>query len=306
MTHFAPFTLQDRGLAYGDGLFETMRLSGGRVLWWSEHFARMSYTCCALDLPVPEEVEVRAAIESEVEKSGQSEAVVKLIYTAGSGQRGYLRPEPVEPALILSIAEVPAAALEWSSRGLSIGCLKQTGGVPMSGFSGLKHLNRLPQVLARDAWPDGVDECLIHDEKGLIMGGTQSNFYWLEDGHWFTPPIQGFAIAGTVRALLCQYLDVTIAPLAIGRLALAQAAVMSNAVRGVLPIGRLAGRVLPIDQSMDLAARWQRLCDAWADEERAPADSAWLALQYRVADLEGAGRARCRRKLGHNMMGCDE
>jgi 4-amino-4-deoxychorismate lyase len=295
VTHFAPFTPQDRGLAYGDGLFETMRLSGGGVAWWPEHFARMSYTCCALGLPLPDEIDVRTAIDSAVAQSGKTQAVIKLMYTAGSGQRGYLRAEPVEPTLAVLIGDVPAAAPEWSIQGLSVGLLKQSGGIPIPALSGLKHLNRLPQVLARAAWPEGVDECLIHDENGLILGGTQSNFFWLENGRWFTPPTQGSAIAGIVRALLCRYLDVTIAPVSIGRLALAQAAALSNSVRGVLPIGRLAGRVLSLDQSRDMEARWHRLCDIRAEDGGKPVDSTWFALQRQIAVLDGGGRARCRK-----------
>ncbi len=298
MKHFAPFTMQDRGLAYGDGLFETMRLSRSKLSWWSEHFARMSYTCCALGLPIPDENDVRAAIDSAVEQSGKSEAVVKLMYTAGSGQRGYHRAEPVEPTLAVLIGGVPAADSQWSVQGLSVGLLKQSGGIPISALSGLKHLNRLPQVLARAAWPEGVDECLIHDENGLVLGGTQSNFYWQEEGRWFTPPIQGAAIAGIVRALLCRYLDVTIAPVSIGRLALAQAAAISNAVRGVLPIGRLAGRVLSVDQSMELVARWHRLCAIRAGEGGEPVDSAWFALQRQVAVLDSGSQVRCRKMFG--------
>ncbi|OZB77978.1 MAG: hypothetical protein B7X28_09345, partial [Halothiobacillus sp. 13-55-253] len=165
-----------------------MALTGGGVAWWPEHFARMSYTCCALGLPLPDEIDVRTAIDSAVAQSGKTQAVIKLMYTAGSGQRGYLRAEPVEPTLAVLIGDVPAAAPEWSIQGLSVGLLKQSGGIPIPALSGLKHLNRLPQVLARAAWPEGVDECLIHDENGLILGGTQSNFFWLENGRWFTPP----------------------------------------------------------------------------------------------------------------------
>ena len=296
---FASFTMQDRGLAYGDGLFETLRLSHGRLSWWPEHFARMSYTCCALGLPPPDETDVRTAIDAALAQDGKPEAVVKLIYTAGSGHRGYLRAKPVEPTLTVLISDLPATAPQWATEGLTVGLQKQSGGDPVSALSGLKHLNRLPQVLAREAWPDGVDECLIHDENGLVMGGTQSNFYWLEDGRWFTPPVRGSAIAGTVRALLCRNLDVTIAPLSVGRLALAQAAALSNAVRGVMPIGRLAGRVLPVDQSIELAAHWQRLCDAHAaDVGVRPADSAWFTLQLQVATLDGVGRENCRKMFG--------
>jgi 4-amino-4-deoxychorismate lyase len=283
--------MQDRGLAYGDGLFETLRLSHGQLAWWPEHFARMSYTCCALGLPLPDAADVRAAIASAVAQSGKSEAVVKLIYTAGSGQRGYLRAEPVEPALTVLIGDVPLSEPEGLSRGLTVGLLKQSGGVSMSALIGLKHLNRLPQVLAHGAWPPGVEECLIHDENGLVVGGTQSNFYWQENGRWYTPPIHGSAIAGTVRALLCRHLDVAIAPVSVGRLALAQAAILSNAVRGVMPVGRLAGRVLPLDaldRARALATRWQRLCDDRArDECTQPADSAWYAVQRHSALLYG-------------------
>ncbi|MBD3816275.1 MAG: aminotransferase class IV, partial [Halothiobacillus sp.] len=155
-----------------------------------------------------------------------------------------------------------------------------------------------PQVLARAAWPEGVDECLIHDENGLVLGGTQSNFFWLENGRWFTPPIQGSAIAGIVRALLCRYLDVTVAPVSLGRLALAQAAAISNAVRGVLPIGRLAGRVLSVDQSMELVTRWHRLCAIRAGEGGEPVDSAWFALQRQVAVLGSGSQVRCRKMFG--------
>lgn len=290
MTHFARVTLQDRGLAYGDGLFETLRLSRGRLSWWSEHFARMCYTCCALGLPPPEEVWLRAAVDSAIEKSGKSEAVVKLIYTAGSGQRGYLRAEPVEPTLTVLVGDTPATAATWSSRGLALGLVEQSGGAPIPVLRGLKHLNRLPQVLARAAWPEGVDECLIHDEHGLVMGGTQSNFYWLEDGRWFTPPIRGSAIAGIVRALMCHHLGVSIAPLSVGRLALVQAAALSNAVRGVLPIAMLTGRRLPIAAAVDLATRWRDLSDRLAYQKRALSDSVWVGVQRQAsAEIDQAG-----------------
>lgn len=283
MTHFTPFTLQDRGLAYGDGLFETLRLSRGHLHWWPEHYARMSHTCAALGLPSPQADDVRAAIDSAVDKSGSSEAVVKLIYTAGSGLRGYLREEPLAPALAVLIAEVPATPRQWPAIGLTVGLLQQSACAPVPALSGLKHLNRLPQVLARAAWPDGVDECLIHDGQGLVSGGTQGNFFWQEHGRWHTPPIGGSAIAGTVRALLCRYFHVTIAPLSTGRLALAEAAVMTNAVRGVMPIGCLAGRALSLDPARELAACWQKLCADQATRACVqPADTAWFALQHRA------------------------
>ena len=284
MSAFASFTPQDRGLAYGDGLFETMRLSRGRLLWWSEHRARLSYTSCRLGLPPPDIPAVRAAIEAAVMQSGRADAVVKLIYTAGSGQRGYHRTQPLEPALTVLIGEPPVPVPHGSVQGLTLGLMRQDGGEPPTALRGLKHLNRLPQVLARDAWPAGVDECLIQDARGLVAGGTQSNFYWLEAGHWFTPPILGSGIAGIARAVLCRALPVTIAPLSIGRLALAQAAALSNVVRGVRPVASLNGRVLPVEPARELAENWQRLCDEQGVDPAHPGHSAWFACQ-RQEDL---------------------
>jgi 4-amino-4-deoxychorismate lyase len=290
---FAAPGLHDRGLAYGDGVFETLRLAAGRLVFFHEHIARLRAGCRALGLPEPTLPMLRRAIDAAVASSGQTEAVVKLIYTAGAGQRGYQRTEPLAPSLAVLVSALPATPSDWTAQGLVVGVLPAAATV-VPQLLGLKHLNRLPQVLARAAWPPAVDECLLRDEQNKILGGTQTNVCWLEGEHWFTPPIAGAAIAGTVRAQLLIHGGVTVAPLALGRLSLARAMVLCNAVRGVLPVGRIIwpsadSRGQPLAQALALApaqalaARWQAMLQALNPPQKNPnlaaaiESTAWVA-----------------------------
>ncbi|OYY55835.1 MAG: hypothetical protein B7Y53_03070 [Halothiobacillus sp. 28-55-5] len=269
MSFLAP-GLNDRGLAYGDGLFETLRLEAGRLRFWPEHLARLTWGCRALELPEPDAVVLHAAIYAAVLESGRLDAVVKLIYTAGAGARGYLRSQTPSPSLTILFSDLPDTPMASAPNGLVVGVLpdQSTGSLPT--LRGLKHLNRLPQVLARAAWPADLDECLLCDAQGQLLGGTQSNLCWLEGNQWFTPPIAGMAIAGTVRGLLIRHFGVKVVPLAWGRLSLARALVLTNAVRGVQPVARIlwpkatasaiAEQRLALAPAQTLAAGWQALC----------------------------------------------
>ncbi len=295
--NFADVSSQDRGLAYGDGLFETVRLAAGRLAWWPEHLARLTVGCRVLGLSDPCDTDLRQSIDAAVLMSGKTDAVVKLIYTAGAGQRGYRRPDSVQPSLTVLVDNLPEVNPAWYAHGLVLGVLPVpfAGGMPT--LTGLKHLNRLPQVMARTTWPTGVDECLLQDESGLILGGTQSNFCWLEGDCWFTPPIRGSAIAGTVRGVLNAHLGVKVVPLAVGRLALARAAVLTNAVWGVLHVGRIkgnlggawAGQMLELAPARQLATRWQVLSAAQDRPDAMPSwtQTAWVSTLQQEAFLTG-------------------
>ncbi len=266
--------LADRGLAYGDGVFETLRLRQGAPVALAAHHARLSAGCAALGLPAPSLAELLGGFEAwrHRESNPLLDGVLKVIVTAGVGNRGYARP----PALTLSqywqVTPPPpprdglTVALQAQPVGIAPGLLGRALG------QGLKHLNRLPQVLSRAQWPEGVDEVLGCDAQGLIHGGTQSNVCWFEGGHWWTPPVAGMAIAGTVRAQLVHRLGVRRAPVSIGRLSLATAMVMTNAVRGVEPVRCLGSRRLD-------PAPAQALQSAWRASGAATAEDWWRVWQ---------------------------
>lgn len=267
--------VMDRGFAYGDGLFETLLLQGREPGWWSEHMARLRWGCHRLGLPSPDARALRAQVDAVIDPLPVGEQrTLKLIYTAGVGTRGYARSEGMIPTCRVLSGVVSPQIEGWRENGLVVGLLNQSFDGP-DQLAGLKHLNRLPQVLARAAWPAGLDECLVSDRTGCVFGGTQSNFFWFEAGRWWTPPISGAGIAGTVRALLMTHLGVGRMPLAPGRLALAQAAVMTNALWGVLPVRRLLGRDLTAAPAQDLAGDYAVLCATQAGADLDPTETAW-------------------------------
>ncbi len=286
----------DRGLAFGDGLFETLRWQGD-LLWWPDHWTRLSVGCHRLGLPVPDESVLLDAIDTEVavfrETAGtdrHADLVVKLIHTAGPSQRGYARPPQPDPTTRILVSQRPPLPGSLHSEGVSVDLAGQPMAVGIPALAGLKHLNRLPQVLARAAVPgDGsVFDTLQVDDSGRVLGGTSSNLFWFEQGHWYTPPVQGAMIAGTVRARLIRHLDARIEPLASGRLALAESAFLCNAVLGVLPIGRLSGRalsLLPAHEVVDVHVAAERRLGrdrasnpytCWMDVARSSMDSRHL------------------------------
>ena len=265
--------LADRGLAYGDGVFETLRIRQGALVAWAAHYARLSTGCAALGLPSPSLAELQDGFESwRQAELGASDllrdGVLKVIVTAGVGDRGYARPPELSMSQYWQITPPPPPR-DGLTVALAAPTLAVSGCAPGLGAAlgqGLKHLNRLPQVLSRAQWPDGADELLSCDAQGLIHGGTQSNVCWFEGGHWWTPPVGGSAIAGTVRAQLIRRLGVRRAPLSIGRLSLATAMVMTNAVRGVEPVLNLGSRRLDPAPVQALQSAWQALGAATAED----------------------------------------
>lgn len=258
--------LADRGLAYGDGVFETMRLRNAVPVAFDAHHARLSTGCAVLGLPVPSLQALRDdfAVWWSSQTVQPTEGVLKLIVTAGVGDRGYARPPELSlsPYWQLTPPPPPRAGLT-----VALGAQPMVAlGIAQGLGQGLKHLNRLPQVLSRAQWPDGVHEVLGYDAQGLILGGTQSNVCWFEGGQWWTPPVGGSAIAGTVRAQLIHRLGVRRAPVSMGRLSLATAMVMTNAVRGVEPVLRLGSRWLDPTPAQALQSAWQALGAATAED----------------------------------------
>lgn len=277
----------DRGFAYGDGVFETLRLYQGQPEWWFEHVARLHRGCRQLALPRPAAAALRARIAAAVDAHPVGEwGVLKLTYTAGMGTRGYRRPESVQPTIAIQCGPMPPQIDRWRKNGLVVDIQSQ-GFAGVSHLIGLKHLNRLPQVLARMACPETVDECLMADSAGCLVGGIQSNFFWFEDGQWYTPPVSGAGIAGTIRALLITHLGIRRAPLAIGRLALARAAVMTNAVWGIVPVRTLQGRSLDRQPAQALAAEFGVIARQRALAPDEVGASAWLSVAHEERMMNG-------------------
>ncbi|RPE81265.1 aminodeoxychorismate lyase [Vulcaniibacterium tengchongense] len=231
----APGT-DDRGLAYGDGLFETMRAHRGALPWWPAHWARLARGADALRLPLPAQAQVR---EEAARLLAGGDGVLKLVVTRGGGGRGYAPPAPATPTWILSRHPLPppppreGLALRWCETRLAT----------QPALAGLKHCNRLEQVLARGEWDDpGIHEGLMRSVEGDAVCATAANLFALRDGAWRTPRLDRCGVAGVCRAWVLEAVQAREARLGADEVETAEAVFLCNAVRGILPVARLGPR----------------------------------------------------------------
>lgn len=231
----------DRGLAYGDGVFETILVHEGAPVWWETHLQRLVRGCSRLGIAMPDRSFVSAEVASVVE--GCRRGVLKVVVTRGAGQRGYAPPADARPTLAICLSEAPPAP---PGEGLTLRWC-QTPVAIQPRLAGIKHLNRLEQVLARAEWDDpSIHEGLQCDTAGRVVGATSANLFVLRDGRWMTPLVTECGIAGTCRAWLMEHVRGA-AEATFGRedVESAEALVLCNAVRGILPVAALGLRRWP-------------------------------------------------------------
>ena len=258
----------DRGLAYGDGLFETLRAHRGGLPWWDAHWARLARGAGRLGMTLPDPDLVRR--EAGDLLAGTDAGVVKLIVTRGGGGRGYSPARISEPTWALSLHPLPAAAanglaLRWCDTRLSI----------QPTLAGIKHCNRLEQVLARAEWNDpgaagrDADEGLMLDGEGCVVSATAANLFLWAEGRWTTPRIDRCGVAGICRAWLLSELRAEEVRLTRPEVESAEAVFLCNAVRGILPVARLGDRAwAPHPQVSALRARLAAAAPMFAEPHR--------------------------------------
>lgn len=240
-------SVQDRGLAYGDGLFETIRVTRGVATLRDYHLRRLVRGAqrlrIALDVAlVAQEVDAFAA---------QMDAgVLKLIITRGESQRGYAIPELQQITRILQAAPTPSYPQQHAQQGIILyPCATRLGQQPL--LAGLKHLNRLEQVLARSEWQDAAyAEGLMCDLAGNPIEGTMSNIFMYIDGCWVTPALDQCGVAGVMRDFLMDELareqPLSVRPLSSNELLSADEVFCCNSVFGVWPVIGLGAHRWPV------------------------------------------------------------
>lgn len=232
-----------RGIAYGDGLFETMRVHHGAVHWWPRHWQRLATGAQGLGLHLPAQSLIEAEIQTllaDADAQLQLGSVLKLIVSRSPGGRGYggdantcdwqlsLHPLPPTP-------RPGGLHLRW--------CDLRLAAQPV--LAGLKHCNRLENVLARNEWADAdIDEGLLCDAHGHVICATAANVFALHDGRWHTPRVDACGVAGVCRSWALQALQAREAHITPAQLEQAQAIFLCNAVRGILPVARVGTRTL--------------------------------------------------------------
>jgi 4-amino-4-deoxychorismate lyase len=231
----------DRGLHYGDGLFETIAAVDGGLRFEALHWERLARGCMRLGLASPDWNALRAEAR---QAAAVDRAIVKVIVTRGSGGRGYAPERAGPPRRIVLRYGWSAGPDAVGDRGATV-AWSEISLTAQPLLAGLKHLNRLEQVLARArVAARGVDEALMCSEDGQVICGTMSNVFIVRQNRLLTPRVDRAGVAGVIRAVVLR--DAAALGLPVAESTLRRADVESadevfvtNARIGVWPVRRL-------------------------------------------------------------------
>jgi len=243
--------IENRGLAYGDGLFTTAKILNGKIQHLAAHIERLTIGCKKLGIIAPSLDELKKQLTSVAKN--YSLAVLKVIIIASSGGRGYARSKSNSHDLIIMVHDYPQHYDELVCTGINLGISKQQIGInPM--LSGLKHLNRLEQVLLRQELSSrGEDDLLVTNIHDEVVEATSANVFFFLNGKLYTPDISQSGVNGIMRqAILQRYPDTIVKTFSLSEIAKAEAMFACNCVMGIIPIANFNDRALPIELPLKL------------------------------------------------------
>ncbi|WP_206485579.1 aminodeoxychorismate lyase [Thalassotalea sp. G2M2-11] len=237
--------INDRGLAYGDGIFTTAKVIDGEIEYFAEHLSRLSQGCHYLGICYHHQ---RLLPEISQAISGVDNAVVKIMITAGSGGRGYSRVGADNAQRIISVHPLPAHYQQWSEQGVTLENSElQLGINPL--LKGLKHLNRLEQVLIRaelDQLP--CDDLLVSNINNEVIETSCANVFWFKQGELQTPELTDSGVAGIYRKKLLEHdAHINVVKTSFAQLKNVEAMFICNSIMGIVPVKCYQGRSLNVD-----------------------------------------------------------
>ncbi len=262
-------TPDDRGLAYGDGLFETIAIRRRRPRLLDWHLERLQGGAMRLGLPPIDAGQLTAEIDACLDRAGRPvAAVLKLLLTAGNGPRGYARRHDAAALRLLRLW--PAAAEPAPEPAELVPVPFRLSRQP--ALAGIKHLSRLENVLAQPSQPGDERAGLLLDTRDLCVCGTMANVFFVLDNRLATPALTHAGVAGVMRrAVLAAAAQepalgtVAVRDIAYAEAVCADAAFLTNSQFGLRPVARLGGRDLDPQHRLIDKAR-QQLAAAGIEE----------------------------------------
>jgi 4-amino-4-deoxychorismate lyase len=248
----------DRGLAYGDGVFTTIKVEYGVLQLWDFHLQRLQLGAQALFFPKVDwqklSTEINQTASHFVESS---EHVLKIILTRGSGGRGYSTQGCDSPLRIILSSDYPNFYFDWQKQGIDLILCESTLSSNKQ-LAGLKTLNRLDQVLIKNELESKQAlEGIACDDNGFVIEGCTANlFIYINDG-WQTPKLDKSGVAGVQRrnilalAKACG-INIVESKLHKDQLIDAKAICLSNALMGIVAVKKYQGRLLNIEHCKTL------------------------------------------------------
>lgn len=240
-------SINDRGLAYGDGIFTTAKVSNGQIELLTQHLDRLKTGCRLFNIS---DVDFDL-LESELVELAQSYdlAVLKVMITSGEGGRGYSRIGTTRPNIIIKTSEFPIKYRQWQNTGITLADSSiQLGINPL--FKGIKHLNRLEQVLIRDELDHSdFDDLLVFNILNQVIETSCANVFWFKDGHLYTPEITDSGVAGVMRAeIIRKHPETKVVQAFQSEIKKAQSIFITNSIMEIIPVALYLGNKLDVDQ----------------------------------------------------------
>jgi len=238
---------EDRGLMYGDGLFETMAVVAGQIPLWPLHWARLQRGCERLSLPCPPVDVLQQEIAQLIQDIDR--AVLKIMLTRGIGGRGYLAPSTPHVTRILQRYPWPDSPRSYWESGVKVIFCQQPL-ARQAGLAGIKHLNRLEQVLARSEWDDpSIQEGLLADTQGDIVEAISHNVFIVNGQELLTPDLRFCGVEGVMREYILglvkeMALSVQVTSITREDVLAADAVFLCNSVHGIWPVCDIEGKQL--------------------------------------------------------------
>lgn len=230
---------QDRGFLYGQTVFETAVVEQGKLLLASQHIQRLTKGCQQLQIACD-----FTALNDEINRiiSDVERAVLRITVSMGQGGRGYLNPpsDQSTASRVLSLHTYPEHPKENTTRGITLGIADiRLGHQP--ALAGIKHGNRLEQIIARSQWQEGWSEALLLDHLDNVIEATQSNVFAVHGKTLSTPDLSNAGVAGVMRDFVLSQakalgFSAEIVPLSSHDIGEADTVFVTNSVIGLWPV----------------------------------------------------------------------
>ena len=228
----------NRNTQFGDGLFETCLVENKKLLFWSNHFERMKLGCDRLKISMIDETLWLSDIKKAFSLMKIDNCIVKLVLSRGESLRGYSYKDNIRPIRITIVSELKKNnqdkrfSLEFCNSGYNSN----------PKLAGIKHCNRLEQVIARAGIK--VDDGIMLDENENVVSVTQGNIFCIQGNRLITPNLDKCGIEGTRRAVILKIavdlgFDINIKNLSVAELLRSDEVFISNSIQGVGPVNQI-------------------------------------------------------------------
>lgn len=256
----------DRGFAYGDGVFRTLAVRSGKAGLWGRHYAKLTADCRALAITPPDEAPLLEDMRHITAR--MPDCALKITVTRGSGGRGYAIPETVIPRRMVSASPLPDYPAEYAAQGVIVRYCRQRLAL-QPALAGVKHLNRLENILARAEWCEpSIAEGILLDTDDAVIEGTRCNLFLVEQGQLITPDLSRCGVAGVTRDAVIELaakkgMGCRIENVSRERLEAADEVILVNSLIGAWPVKRIENRVWNHFVTATSVGKW---LDALADK----------------------------------------